>query len=98
ADIVRYFRALQQAAPDRIKVTPYAKSWQGRELIYVAIGSPDRIASLDSFSADMKALADPRRTSQSAASTLISRLPGSVWLAHGVHGDEISSADAAMMT
>jgi hypothetical protein len=98
ADIVRYFRALQQAAPGRIVVTPYAKSWQGRELIYAVVGSPERISQLDAFSTDMKALADPRHTSKSAADAIIARIPGSVWLAHGVHGDEISSADAAMMT
>ena len=98
ADVIRYFRALQQAAPGRIVVTPYAKSWQGRELVYVAIGSPERIAQLDAFSADMKALADPRRTSQAAANAIIARTPGSAWLGHGVHGDEISSSDAAMMT
>lgn len=98
ADVIRYFRALQQAAPDRIVVTPYATSWQGRELVYAAVGSPERIARLDAFSADMKALADPRRTSQAAANAIIARAPASVWLAHGVHGDEISSSDAAMMT
>ena len=98
ADVIRYFRALQQAAPERIVVTPYAKSWQGRELVYAAIGSPERIAQLDAFSTDMKALADPRRTSQAAANAIIARAPGSVWLGHGVHGDEISSSDASMMT
>ncbi len=98
ADVVRYFRELQKAAPDRIKVTTYAKSWQGRELVYAVISSPKNIAGLDSFSLDMKALADPRRTSQAAANAIIARAPGSVWLAHGVHGDEISSADASMMT
>ena len=98
ADVVRYFRELEKAAPDRIKVTPYAKSWQGRELVYAVIGSPEHIKNLDGFSADMKALADPRRTSQAAANAIIARTPGSVWLAHGVHGDEISSSDAAMMT
>lgn len=98
ADVIHYFRELEKAAPDRVKVMPYAKSWQGRELVYVIIGSPQRIASLDAISADMNALADPRRTPQVAANDLIARLPGSVWLAHGVHGDEISSADASMMT
>lgn len=98
ADVVRYFRALEKAAPDRIKVTTYAKSWQGRELVYAVIGSSKNIAALAPFSADMKALADPRRTSPSAANAIIARVPGSVWLAHGVHGDEISSSDAAMMT
>ena len=42
ADVVRYFRELEKAAPGRIKVMPYAKSWQGRELIYAVIGSPER--------------------------------------------------------
>lgn len=98
ADVIRYFRALQQAAPGRIVVTPYAKSWQGRELVYVAIGSPERVSQLDAFSTDMKALADPRRTSPAAANAIIARTPGSVWLGHGVHGDEISSSDASMMT
>ena len=98
ADVVRYFRELEKAAPGRIKVTAYATSWQGRELIYAVIGSPERMANLDGFSADMKALADPRRTSAADADAIIARAPGSVWLAHGVHGDEISSSDAAMMT
>src|SRR5690606_10018188 len=32
------------------------------------------------------------------ADALIAALPGIAWLAYGVHGDEISSSDAAMMT
>lgn len=98
ADVIRYFRALEQAAPDRIKVIPYARSWQDRELVYVAVGSAANIAALDAFSRDMKRLADPRTLSRADADALIARMPASVWLAHGVHGDEISSSDAAMMT
>ena len=98
ADVIRYFRELEKAAPGRIVVKPYATSWQGRELVYVIIGSPDRIANLPAISADLKALADPRRTSKAEAEQIIARSPGTVWLAHGVHGDEISSDDAAMMT
>ncbi len=98
ADVIRYFRELEKAAPGRIVVRPYAKSWQGRELVYVIIGAPARIASLDAISADFKALADPRRTNRQQADAIIARAPGTVWLAHGVHGDEISSADASMMT
>src|SRR5690349_6629130 len=98
ADVIRYFRELEKAAPGRIKVIPYAKSWQGRELVYVLIGSPETIGKRDSISADMKALADPRKTTKAQADAIIARLPGTTWLAHGVHGDEISSSDAAMMT
>lgn len=98
ADVVRYFRALEAAAPDRIKVTSYAKSWQGRELVYAAIGSPQNISNLPKISADLKALADPRRTPRAEADAIMARVPGTLWLAHGVHGDEISSSDSAMMT
>ena len=34
-----WFRALAKAAPDRVVVTSYAKSWEGRELITAAISS-----------------------------------------------------------
>ncbi|HEV7690327.1 MAG TPA: M14 family zinc carboxypeptidase [Hyphomonadaceae bacterium] len=98
ADVIRYFRELEKAAPGRIVVVPYAKSWQGRELVYVIIGSQANISARAGFSADMKALADPRKTTKAQADAIIARLPGSTWLAHGVHGDEISSSDSAMMT
>ena len=98
ADVIRYFRALEEAAPDRVAVRPYAESWQGRELVYAVIGSPETIAALDDFADGMARLADPRITPPGEAEALIAELPGSVWLAHGVHGDEISSSDAAMMT
>lgn len=98
ADMLRYFDALQQAAPERIKVFEYARSWEGRKLIYAVIGSPDNLVKLDEFAANMQKLADPRVTNEKAAKQLIDTLPASVWLEHGVHGNEISSTDAAMLT
>lgn len=97
-DMLRFFEALERAAPDRIKVKEYARSWEGRKLIYAAIGTPDRIAHLDDFASNMQKLADPRLTNEKDAKRLIDTLPASVWLEHGVHGNEISSTDAAMMT
>ena len=97
-DVVRYFRALEAAAPDRIRVRPYAKSWQGRELVYGIIGAPERLARLDELADGMRRLADPRITTRDEADALIASLPGAAWLAYSVHGDEISSSDAAMAT
>ncbi|MFC3092793.1 peptidase M14 [Alteromonas sediminis] len=94
--IQRYFEALQEAAPDRIKLQQYATSWEGRALIYVAIGKPENLASLDSYSTRIQALADPRKTNKTQAQQLINILPAGVWLQYGVHGNEISSTDAAM--
>ncbi|MDP5132275.1 MAG: M14 family metallopeptidase [Paraglaciecola sp.] len=98
SDMLRFFEALQQAAPQRIKVFEYARSWEGRKLIYAVIGSAENIAKLDEFAIKMQKLADPRVTNERAAKQLIDTLPASVWLEHGVHGNEISSTDAAMMT
>lgn len=97
-EMLRYFEALERAAPERIKLFEYARSWEGRKLIYAAIAKPDTLTKLDEFAGDMQKLADPTQTNKKQANSLIQSLPGSVWLEYGVHGNEISSTDAAMMT
>ncbi|REJ86278.1 MAG: peptidase M14 [Acidobacteria bacterium] len=98
AELMAMFRALAEAAPERMRLFEYAESWQGRELVYAVIGSPANVARLDAIRAGMQALADPRATEPARAEELISELPTVVWLAYGVHGNEISSPDAAMLT
>ncbi len=97
-ELVRYFEALAAAQPNRIKVFDYARSWEKRRLIYAAIGSEANIRRLTEIQTSMKRLADPRKTSAAEAQKLIAGLPAVIMLSHGVHGNEISSCDAAMMT
>ncbi|TQV72082.1 peptidase M14 [Aliikangiella marina] len=94
--MLRYFEALEQAAPDRIKIFEYARSWEGRKLIYAAIAKPDTLAKLEQFAIDMQKLADPRVTNRKQANKIIESLPASVWLEYSVHGNEISGTDSAM--
>ena len=96
-DMLRYFEALASAEPTKIKLFEYGRTWEGRKLIYVAIGSAKNIANLDGFANKMQQLSDPRKTDKKTAKKLIAQLPASVWLGYGVHGNEISSTDAAMM-
>src|SRR5262245_8754943 len=63
----------------------------------MTIGSADRIAKLDQVKADLKRLADPRGVSSADQDRLVRELPVVVWLVHGVHGNEISSSDAALL-
>jgi hypothetical protein len=98
ADMLRFFEALETAAPERIKLFEYGKTWEGRKLIYVAIGAPELISDLDGFAKNMQKLSDPRVINKQQANDLKATLPSSVWLEYGVHGNEISSTDAAMMT
>ncbi|HXW04736.1 MAG TPA: M14 family metallopeptidase [Vicinamibacterales bacterium] len=91
-EIGRYLEALAKAAPDRARLVRYATSWEGRPLHYLIVGSAERIARLDDVRRGMQALA----TGSAEAERLIAELPVIVWLIHGVHGNEISSADAAL--
>ena len=95
--VVRYFRALAEAAPDRTHLIHYADSWEGRPLVMMVIGSPERIASLDEVKARLAQLAYPDGLSDAEAEELIAGLPVVTALMHGVHGNEISSSGAAMM-
>lgn len=97
-DMIRYFEALEAAKPEQVKIFTYGETWQGRRLIYVVIGAPDRMAELSAVQDGMKRLADPRVTNKAAADGLIDTLPAITWLAYSVHGNEISSTDAAMLT
>ncbi len=98
AGLMKYMEALAAAAPNQVKIFEYAKSWEGRKLVYAAVGSEANIRQLDAVRAGMQKLADPRRTGEAEARQLIAQLPAVVWLGYGVHGNEISSPDAALLT
>ena len=98
ANLLRYMEALAAAAPARMKVFDYGKTWEGRRLVYAAIGSEANVKRLADIQASMKKLYDPRKTTEAEARKLIAGLPAVIWLGYGVHGNEISSPDAALMT
>ena len=95
--VAQYLQALQKAAPNKTRLIEYARSWEGRPLWLFVIGSPERMAKLDQVKADLQRFGDPRRTPASEGDRLAGQLPVVVWLIHGVHGNEISSADASLL-
>lgn len=98
ADLVLYFEALAKAAPTRVRIVDYGKTWEGRRLIYAIIASEENLKRVDEIKASMLKLADSRKTTPDQAKTLAANLPAVVDLSYGVHGNEISSPDAALMT
>ncbi len=96
-DVRRYFDSLASAT-GRVRIFTYAQTWEGRPLIYAAIGSDANLKRLPEIKAAMQKVADPRRTLEAAAKELIAKLPAVVWLGYGVHGNELSPSDAAMLT
>ncbi|HXG33595.1 MAG TPA: M14 family zinc carboxypeptidase [Bryobacteraceae bacterium] len=97
ANLLKYLEALAASAPDRIRIFDYARSWQGRRLVYAVVGSAQNLRRLEEIRAGIQRLADPRKTPEPEARKLISSLPALVWLAYGVHGNEISSPEAALL-
>jgi len=97
-EIVRYFRVLAHAAPERTHLEEYARSWQGRPLVMLAIGSEERMALREEIQEGLARLADPRGLSQEEEARLVRELPVVTALLHSVHGGEISPAAASMAT
>ncbi|RTE87790.1 peptidase M14 [Lysobacter sp. N42] len=96
--IYQYFQTLAREYPERVVVREYARSWEGRPLISVAISSESNISELQNIESKMRQLADPRATSEREAANLMNELPSSIWIASSVHGNEISPAESAMVT
>jgi hypothetical protein len=94
--IAAYFDALAAASP-RVRISEYGRTYEGRPLKLAAISSPENLARLDEIRAQHLRLADPGALSAGERERLARRLPAVVWLAYGVHGDESSSSEAAMV-
>lgn len=94
-EIIRYLKSLNEAAPDRTKLVKYAETWEGRELYALIIGSPERMRRIDQIKTGLQQLA--AGASAGETDRLVRELPVVVALVHGVHGNEISSGEAAMM-
>jgi hypothetical protein len=98
AEIGRYFEALSQAAPGRLKIFEYGRTWERRRLFYAVLGSEANLRRIAEIKDGMKRLGDPRTTAPGEARKLAESLPAVISLAYAVHGNEGSSPDAAMMT
>ena len=93
--IVGYLQAVAAASP-RVRMWEYGRTYEGRPLELVAISSPENLARLEAIRQDHLRLADPAALAAGERDRLLERLPLLVWLAYGVHGNEASSAEAAM--
>ena len=94
--MLRYLDALAAASPN-LQVFKYGASWEDRQLVYAAIGSEANIKKLGAIRPSIARLADPRRTPEAEARKIMPALPAVVWLAAGIHGDEVSSSEAVML-
>ena len=93
--IVDYFDALAKTS-SLITVERFGETYEGRPLILAAITSARNRAALEQYRQNVVALGDPDLTPEARAAEIARTTPVVVWLAYGVHGNESSSAEAAM--
>src|ERR1051326_1683469 len=72
ADILKYYRALAAAAPNRVKVESIGKSDEGRELGVVWVSSDDNIRNLQKNRDNLAKIADPRGLTPEQIKQLVS--------------------------
>jgi len=94
--LVRYLESLAQSS-QRVKLTGYGESHKGRRLYYLTITSTDNHKRLAEIKANNSKLSDPRKLSgPEEAEGILETMPAVAWLGYSIHGDELSSTDAAM--
>lgn len=91
-----YVQRLAEASP-RVVTWTYGQSYEGRPLDLLAISAPENIERLDEIRREHLRLADPADLAPEEVERLATETPVVVWLAYGVHGNESSSAEAAML-
>jgi hypothetical protein len=96
SDLVAYLSKLAESTA-RVQMVPYGRTYEGRELYYVVISSVDNMERLDAIKASLGRLATPWRVrSDKDFKDIVHTTPAVAWMAYSIHGDELSSTDAAI--
>ena len=90
--VVAYMYTLAELS-DKASVSVYGKTHENRKLLLLQIGSPSNLENLESIKKRHLEVVDPNTNV-----TDFNGLPIFINLAYGVHGNEPSSTEAAMLT
>lgn len=93
---VEAFEAIAAASP-RVSLREYGRTHQRRPLLLATVASPENHRRLDEILAANLRLADPS-TPDAEARRIIETNPVIIWLSFGVHGNEASAPEAALLT
>jgi hypothetical protein len=90
--VTGYFKYIA-ATSTKIKLIPYGKSYEGKELMVAVVSSKDNLRRLESIRQNNLALTTGRPAKRA---THIENQPAMLWLSYNVHGNEASSTETAM--
>jgi hypothetical protein len=93
--ILDYFRELDARSP-LLTFEKYGETYEGRPLMLAIVTSEKNRADLDAVRADLAQLSGTRAGDSATVAAIAKKRPAVAWLAYGIHGNESSSAEAAM--
>src|SRR5437867_2730203 len=96
ARILDYFNELTKRS-NLITVQQFGETCEHRPLVLPVVTSAKNRAALETIRQNVVSLADPAATTPARAAEIAHATPAIVWLAFGVHGNESSSSEAAML-
>jgi hypothetical protein len=96
ADLLKFYRALEKALPNRVKVETIGKSDENRELVVVWVSSDANMKALKTNRDNLGKLADPRGLSDAQIQTLISTTKPHYHLMGGLHSGETGPSEMLM--
>jgi hypothetical protein len=95
-EIVDYAKHVAAVSP-RVRLTPYGRTPEGRELVVLAVTSPENHARRADLEKRYRKLSDPRRLDPGEdVRGIVADLPVVVWLSYNVHGNEASPSECAL--
>jgi hypothetical protein len=94
-DIQRYFEALAKAS-DRVSTWTIGKTEEGRDLFVLAVADAGTIKQLERYRGMLRALTDPRKTTEAEARRLIGTAKPIYWVTSGMHSPETGGPEMLM--
>src|SRR5271154_1896204 len=96
-DVYKYMRLLEKASP-RVKVFSIGKTEEGREMIAVAVSSPENLKNLEANRAQLAKLADPRtiKLDDAEADHIVAQAVPVYYITGTIHSPETGAPTALM--
>src|SRR5271168_934004 len=96
-EVYKYMRLLERASP-RVKVFSIGRTEEGREMIAVAISSPENLKNLDANRALLAKLADPRtiKLDDAEAERIVAKAVPVYYITGTIHSPETGAPTALM--
>ena len=94
-EIYSYFNALAQAS-DRVEVISLGESFEGRDMLVVAISAADNLTNIETYKGYLNTLSDPRNLNRPTANEIIEDALPIFWMTAGLHSPELGPPEMVM--